>query len=248
MSEHEHYADWDGAYVLGALAPLERAAYERHLASCARCQEAVAELTPLPGLLAHVDLDVLEDVDELPPADLEQRLMAAAGVSETGFAAASGGRRAEVRWWRRTSTRVGLALAAAAAVVAAIVLPLTLGDHPASGSVQLSLRNATASALPLSAQVALAPEQWGTQVRMICRYADEHPAGEPTAGTAYAGRAYALYVVDEGGHAERVSTWRSRPGDTARTMGSTDLRLGQITRVELRDVASHTVLLSSSAS
>lgn len=238
MSEHERYADWDGAYVLGALAPVERAEYERHLATCSLCQDAIAELTPLPGLLAHVDLDVLEDVEELPPADLEQRLMAAAGAGT------------EVRWWRRTSTRVGLALAAAAAVVAAIVLPLTLGHHEASGSVQLSLRNATASALPLSARVALAPEQWGTQVRMTCRYAAGEPTAtaEPGTGTAYASRAYALYVVDEGGRAERVSTWRSGPGDTARTTGSTDLRLGQIARVELRDVASHTVLLSSSAS
>ncbi|MBN9376515.1 MAG: zf-HC2 domain-containing protein, partial [Cellulomonas sp.] len=42
--EHAAFADWDGAYVLGALAPDERRAYEDHLAGCARCRAAVAEL------------------------------------------------------------------------------------------------------------------------------------------------------------------------------------------------------------
>ncbi|MFD0784741.1 zf-HC2 domain-containing protein, partial [Micromonospora azadirachtae] len=48
MSRCEFTQD-DGAYVLGALAPAERAAYERHLAGCADCREAVAELAVLPG-------------------------------------------------------------------------------------------------------------------------------------------------------------------------------------------------------
>jgi hypothetical protein len=220
MREHERYADWDGAYVLGVLPPSERAEYERHLDECFLCQDAVADLTPLPGLLARVDPDTLDSVDELPPADLERRLMAAARPA----------------WWRRTSTRVGLGLAAAAAVAAAVVVPITVGHHAATGQVQLTLHDAVPS--PLSASVALAPEQWGTRVEMTCRYA---------AGTGYGSRAYALYVVDDAGHRQRVSTWRSGPGDVARTTGATDLALGDITRVELTDVATNTVVLSSAA-
>lgn len=223
MREHERYADWDGAYVLGALTPFERADYERHLAECLLCQDAVAELTPLPGLLARVDPDTLDSVDELPPADLERRLMAAARPV----------------WWRRTSTRVGLGLAAAAAVIAAVLLPISLGQDHAAGLVDVALHSATGSPMPLSADVALAPEQWGTRVEMTCTYA--------ATGSAYASHAYALYVFDADGHKQRVSTWRSGPGETARTTGSTDLDLGDITRVELRDVATDTVLLSSAA-
>ena len=55
----------DGAYVLGALAPAERAAYERHLAGCASCREAVAEIAVLPGLLGRLDPAGLEQF--LPP-------------------------------------------------------------------------------------------------------------------------------------------------------------------------------------
>jgi hypothetical protein len=49
------FAHDDGAYVLGALSPAERAAYERHLATCAFCREAVAEVAVLPGLLGKLD-------------------------------------------------------------------------------------------------------------------------------------------------------------------------------------------------
>ena len=50
----EHMLD-DGAYVLGALAPAERADFERHLPACATCREAVANLAVLPGLLGRLD-------------------------------------------------------------------------------------------------------------------------------------------------------------------------------------------------
>src|SRR5262245_49866304 len=50
--EHEHD---DGAYVLGALSPAERAAYERHLSTCSFCREAVADIAVLPGLLGRLD-------------------------------------------------------------------------------------------------------------------------------------------------------------------------------------------------
>ena len=38
--DHAHYADWDSAYVLGALEPAERREYEAHLERCERCRAA----------------------------------------------------------------------------------------------------------------------------------------------------------------------------------------------------------------
>ena len=51
MSEHEKFAQWDAAYVLGALEPADRRLFEEHLENCERCQGAVSELSALPGLL-----------------------------------------------------------------------------------------------------------------------------------------------------------------------------------------------------
>ena len=51
------YRDWDAAYVLGSLGPVDRRAFEDHLRTCAECRAAVAELAGLPGLLRMVPPD-----------------------------------------------------------------------------------------------------------------------------------------------------------------------------------------------
>lgn len=231
MTEHEKYASWDGAYVVGALSPAERAEFERHLAGCATCQAAVSALAPLPGLLGRVDAEdamALLDAEPLPdhlaapPVDLEQRVLAAAGHTRPTF-------------WRRTSTRVGIGLAAAAAVAAAVVVPLEVrgSDSPAPTGVEVALRPTTPS--PLSADVALTPVAWGTKVDLTCWYARQSYA---------ANHSYSLYLVDSAGDASLVSRWHASPGQTARTSGSTDLAVADISEVQLRDAASGKVLLS----
>src|SRR3954463_5196446 len=50
----DKFADWDAAYVLGALSPAERREYETHLRDCERCSAAVAGLAAVPPLLAPV--------------------------------------------------------------------------------------------------------------------------------------------------------------------------------------------------
>ncbi len=54
---HE-YETWDAAYVLGSLSDSDCREYERHLAGCAPCRDAVAELAGLAPLLSLVDDDV----------------------------------------------------------------------------------------------------------------------------------------------------------------------------------------------
>lgn len=51
-----------GAYVLGALVPAERAAFEKHLADCAICREEVADLAVLPGLLGRIDFETARTI------------------------------------------------------------------------------------------------------------------------------------------------------------------------------------------
>ena len=45
----DEFAEWDAAYVLGALSPSDRRAYERHLAECDACRAAVADLAVSTG-------------------------------------------------------------------------------------------------------------------------------------------------------------------------------------------------------
>lgn len=225
MSE-DRYAEWDGAYVMGALSPAERHEYEQHLAHCPACAGAVAELGPLPGLLARVDPVDAEALlagpvpPELadPPADLLARV-----IEST---------RPLPPWWARPRARIGLAAAAAAVVAAAVAVPLAVrhDDRPAGVDVSLGAVG------PLSADVDLVSRDWGTEVDMTCWYADE--------GTPEPDRPYALYVLDRAGKAELVSRWHAGPGDTSRTVGSTDLAVADIARLQLR-TDSGTVLLQA---
>lgn len=52
-SRHERQFD-AGVYVLGALSPSERYAFERHLATCAQCRDDVVWLAGLRGLLGRL--------------------------------------------------------------------------------------------------------------------------------------------------------------------------------------------------
>src|SRR5688572_26590220 len=51
-----------GAYVLGALVPAERDAFEKHMGECAVCREAVADLAVLPGLLGRIDFETAQAI------------------------------------------------------------------------------------------------------------------------------------------------------------------------------------------
>src|SRR6185436_2760343 len=54
------YAELDGAYVLGALCPSERADFENHMRTCDVCRESVAALAVLPGLLGRLSAETVE--------------------------------------------------------------------------------------------------------------------------------------------------------------------------------------------
>ena len=52
----DQFAMYDAAYLLGALDPADRSAYEAHLADCRHCRRAVNQLAGMPGLLAPLTL------------------------------------------------------------------------------------------------------------------------------------------------------------------------------------------------
>jgi anti-sigma-K factor RskA len=70
MTGHERWAEAAGAYVLGAMAPDEREAFEGHLATCATCREDVDELRPAAEALPMASPPML------PPPALKDRIMA----------------------------------------------------------------------------------------------------------------------------------------------------------------------------
>jgi len=67
------------AYLVGALPPGELAPFQAHLDGCPGCRRELAELAPLPGLLARVAVeDVIGGPVDPGPALLDRLLAAAA--------------------------------------------------------------------------------------------------------------------------------------------------------------------------
>jgi hypothetical protein len=230
------YSDWDAAYVLGSLSPMERREFERHLVTCASCSAAVAELAALPGLLAKLPTaearGLLLPESEVPvPATLLPRLV-----------------RSVARRRRRIRALIASGVVVAAAAAAAIVLMIPLvfpgaAPHNATTSAEVTLSQVVPTSL--NASIRLVSEGWGTRIEMNCRY-DKVGGSGPTDYARDAAHTYAMYVTDTAGQTTQVATWTAKPGSVAEPWGTTSLAPDKIATVDVRSAANGQVLLRGS--
>jgi hypothetical protein len=217
---HEHE---DGAYVLGALSPEDRVAFERHLSGCEECARSVRELAGLPGLLARVPVEIVDPDEEPLP------------VPETLLPALV--RQVRQRQRRRTWITGGLVAAAAAVAVGAVGVA-TAGNDDAPPSAAPPATSATTAAAvqlhplgqePISGWLSLTPVGWGTRLDLTCSYAEEgdayHDHAPPT---------YTMFVIHSDGTTEQVASWNALPGKTMHLEAATSAKSGDIADVEVR--------------
>jgi len=223
--DHARFAEWDSAYVLGALSPAERREYEEHLESCDLCRRSVAELTPIPGLLARLTPERAGAVLDEPAVDAQ------APRPELLEAVRREGHRRRIR---RTRVRLAMAAAAVAVVLAAVLVPLAFVRPVDAQTVAFE----AVTDVPVSATATLTSVGWGTQIELDCRYGDVGSSDAPEDGWPYA-----LYVVDRDGNRSEVSSWRANPGKTARLAAATAVEIEDIASLEVRALGSGDVLL-----
>jgi anti-sigma-K factor RskA len=238
-----------GAYVLGILEPDDRAAYERHLATCAICQREVADFSGLPDILAQLDPDeaasIGDTLDDIgPPRERESRFASPvsapplrplpsaprnvrtidSGRSGRNSRAGRGAERRGRRWQGVTA-----ALAAAACLALGVLVGARFidnGPSPTPTDKRMVAMQPVAASVPISAQVALNPFIGGTEVRMHCVYDGGVPAPRWT---------LKLFVYPKDGSApEQVSTWTAAHGDDLTLSAATRFTPAEIGKVELR--------------
>lgn len=210
------FAHFDGAYVLGALEPADRVAFEAHLASCPDCARRVDELAGLPAALAGVSPADLVD-DGADGADDSH------GSVETVPDTLLPGLLRRVRHTRRRRTIVTGAVAGLAACIAALITALAVsspGTHPPAGRAMHAV-----IATPVHATVALAGRSWGTEITLRCSYDAVAGGSGPLA--------YAMTAVGRDGRHYSLGTWNIGPGQDLTFVGGTALQPSQIARVEV---------------
>ena len=216
----DSYAEWDAAYVLGALEPGERRDFEAHLATCERCRASVAELASMPGLLTRAQPWFEETSGEVgPPSNLVSLVEAR-----------------EARRRSKARRRVGFIAVGAAAVLAlGIGIPLALTPAPPAPDAVVAME--AVASTPITASLTFESVAWGTNISMTCDYpASAYP------GTG--GGTYSLVVTSTSGDTQSVGTWDAVPGKTIHLNAATSVPLDEIATVTMVD-SSGTVLLSA---
>lgn len=216
--EHDRVAEWDAAYVLGALSPADRRTYEDHLTECDECRRAVAVLAPTAGLLSRVPAERARAIGDAPPDPPP-------GSRDGLLHRARRLRRRRVAW---------TLAAAGALLLGGVAVPVAIAATAPQGSVY-ALTDLAGT--PIEASVRLTDVAWGTRIDLVCRYSGDvldAPEG---------GWPYALAVVDEEGTTTTLSTWRAAPGSTTNLSAGTDLVVGDIGAVEIRTIDGEDVLM-----
>jgi Putative zinc-finger len=215
------HAHSDGAYVLGALSPAERSAYQAHLAECDACARAVAKLAPVPGLLGRVEQAALEPAE---PESQRLRLLLAAVTAKRR-------RQARVRRWQLAAAALATAAVAASGVaVAGGAGWFEPDDGPPAGVVAMT----PVRSLPVTAQVAVTEALGGSQVWMSCQY--DGNAGSPA-------HPYWLVAYGEDGTSESLGSWKVSPGEEITMTGRTRFAPDELERLELQGAGGTTLLV-----
>jgi len=189
MTSERDMAEWDAAYLLGALSASEAAEYERHLADSP--EPADPWTNDLPSILDVLSPEeALALLDEEPEAGTQDQ----ADPAPASFAAA-----VERRRTRSRGARVATALASAAAflLIGGLVGYAVIPQQSSPGT---SLQAMSPGQRPgVTASLALSDEPWGTRLDWECQY---------TKDWAVKATGYDLVVTTKNGAETTVASWR----------------------------------------
>jgi Putative zinc-finger len=199
------YAEWDGAYVLGALEPGELAEYEAHLAECPACRDAVEQLRPTVAVLSRARAAGFTEHPEPMPDTLLPGLLRKATQERNrrrGLVAALGG--------------------LAAACVIALAVVLWPGSDSSSAPTPQAMRVLRPD-VPVTATAALVSKAWGTEIDLQCRYTERVNEKFP----------YKLRVIDKNNNFHEGGSWSLVPNRQIAFTGGTDVPLSDVKTVQI---------------
>lgn len=219
MTTDDNLAEWDAAYVLGALSVDERLEYERYVAANPARAAKLTELAGLPGILNALTRDeaaaLIEDVDVQPAAERPLDLM-----PSLARAAARRQQRS-----RRTFFAAAIASAAALLIAGGIVGANVFPRESTSVTTVAMQPMEPAGRGGITAALAVTEKKWGTRLDWGCEYTKDWSKNVES---------YDIVVTTADGVQTAVGSWRPAGNEASGLAASTTIPKSQIRSVDIR--------------
>ena len=211
-------AEWDAAYVLGALSLEERRTYEGYLAANPARAAELTELAGMPGILNALSRDEAVALTDLAGA---------APVDTTGDNVASLAQAAAKR--QRKSRRnflAGAVASAAALLIAGGVVGATVIPRSSAPVETVALQPMQPTPREgLTAQLAVTEKKWGTELNWACEYTKDWSRNVES---------YDLVVTTHDGKQMAVGSWKPAGDEAAGLSAATSIPTAQIRSIDIR--------------
>jgi homospermidine synthase len=216
-------ADWDAAYVLGALSLEERRNYESYLAANPDRATELTELAGMPGILNALSRDeavALTNLAGAPPSDDRHD-----NVASLAQAAAQRRQRSR-RTWLAAAVASAAALLIAGGVVGATIFSQTTAsvETVAMQEMQPTPRGG------LTAQLAVSEKKWGTELNWACKYTKDWSRNV---------KSYDIVVTTHDGVQTAVGSWKPAGDEAKGLSAATSIPASQIRTVDIRVTGSN---------
>jgi hypothetical protein len=219
----EDIADWDAAYVFGALSRDDRRLYETFLAENPARAAGLTELAGLPGILNLLDCDeAFALVGQASGSTAE--VIALDLMPSLAFAAARQQRRS-----RRSVLAASLVAAAAVAIGAGAVGATEFSGPQREEGVAFAAMQPTLKG-GINAALAVTETKWGTRLDWTCDYLEDWAKAAP---------AYDIVVTTVEGVESAVGTWTPASDHAGGLAASTAIPTSTIHTVDIRVRGTH---------
>jgi hypothetical protein len=217
-SPDDDLAEWDAAYVLGALSLEDRRTYENYLATNPARATDLTELAGMPGILNSLSRDeavALTDLAGAPPAETRPD-----NVASLAHAAAKRQQRSR-RTWLAAAVASAAALLIAGGIVGATVFPNSAAP-PQTVAMQAMQPTPRGG---LTAELAVTEKKWGTELNWACQYTKDWSRLVPS---------YDIVVTKHDGAQQTVGSWKPAGDEATGLSAATSIPTSQIRTVDIR--------------
>jgi hypothetical protein len=211
-------AEWDAAYVLGALSQQDRRTYEKYLAADPKRAAQLTELAGMPGILNALSRDEAVALTDFGGGALPAER--SDNVASLAQAAAKRQRRA-----RRTALMATVAAAAVLAIVGGVVGATVFPRTQSSVQTVAMQAMQPGQREGLTAQLAVTEKKWGTELHWACEYTKDWSRDVDS---------YDIVVTTRDGAQTTVGSWRPAGDEATGLSAATSIPTDQIRSIDIR--------------